>query len=210
MNAWYPKNPVQGQLLQSEVADENPDRSFIAHLEWTAAEAATAATAGVLAFQTDLGTGGDRTVTTGLTNPPTPRNITATVDDVTGDDADIKAVQVVITGTNILDEVITETLPAFTVNTAGSVAGAKAFKTVTSVVIPAGDTPYDVITSIGFGDILGLPYERATLPCIAAYLATTLEGTAATIVGHATAIENNTIDLNSALNGNIVHAYLVV
>jgi len=210
MSGFYPKNPALGQVVQSDVADDHPDRSFIAHIEWTAAEAATADIDGVLAAQTDLGTGGARTVTTGFTDPPCPRNITATVDDVTGDDADIKAVQVVVTGTNMLDEEITETLPAFTLNTAGSVAGSKAFKTVTQVVIPAGDTPYDVTTAIGFGDILGLPYAEEEIPCIAAYLNSALEGTAATITASATAIESNTIDLNSALNGTKVDAYLVI
>ena len=205
---FYPRKATGN--IQSDVEGENQDRSFISHLQWTAAEAHAADTDGVLPFETDLGTGAANTITTGITNPPSPRNITATVDDVTGDDADIKAVQVVITGTNIDDEVITETLPIFTVNASGSVVGSKAFKTVTQIVIPAGDTPYDVITSIGYGDKLGLPYARETLPCIAAYLATVLESTAATLAASATAIESNTIDLNSALNGTQVDAYLVV
>jgi len=54
-----------------------------------------------------------------------------------GTAGDIKAVQVTITGTNYNNEVITEDLPAFTENTAGTVTGSKAFKTVTEVVIPA-------------------------------------------------------------------------
>ena len=207
---FYPFNPGVGQVLQSEVADENPDMGFIAHLEWTAAEAATADIDAVHAAITDAGDGTATTVTTGFTDPPCPRNITATSDDATGDNADIKAVQVIVTGTNILDEVITETLPVFTVNSSDTVAGAKAFKTLTQAVIPAMDTPYDATVSIGFGDILGLPYERDEIPLIDCFLDSVLEGTAATITAHITNIESNTIDLDSALDGSKVDAYLVV
>ena len=48
------------------------------------------------------------------------------------------------------------------------------------------------------------------IPCIAAFLNSALEGTAAAITASATAIESNTIDLDSALNGTKVDAYLVV
>lgn len=207
---YYPKNPALGQVIQSDVSDENPDMGFVAHVAWTAAEAVAADTDGILEATTDLGTGAANVITTFDGQPPCPRNITATVDDATGDDADIKAVQVIVVGTNINDEVITETLPAFTVNTAGTVTGSKAFKTVTSVTIPAGDSPYDVITTIGWGDKLGLPYARATLPCINAFLASVLEATAPTVAFSATALESNTIDLSSDLNGTVVDAYFVV
>ena len=210
MSGFYPKNAALGQVIQSEVSDDNPDRAFLAHIEWTAAEAVAIATAGVHAFIADSADGNPTVVTTNITNPGVPRNITASVDDDTGDDADIKAVQVIIVGTNILDEVITETLPIFTVNTAGTVSGAKAFKTVTSITSPAHDSPYDAKVSIGWGDILGLPYERDEIPLIDAFLNSVLEGTAATMTYSATAIESNTIDLNSALNGTKVDAYIVI
>jgi len=207
---YYPFNGELDQTIQSSVADENPDRAFIAHLQFSAAEAATADIDAVHAAITDAGDGTASTVTTGFTDPPCPRNITATSDDVTGDNADVKAVQVIVTGTNYLDEVITETLPVFTVNSSDTVAGASAFKTVTQVVIPAMDTPYDATVSIGFGDILGLPYERGTLSCLAAYLDATLEATVPTIASHSSNIEANTMDLDSALNDTAVDAYIVV
>ncbi|GAF71344.1 unnamed protein product [marine sediment metagenome] len=210
MGDLYPFNPGVGQTIQSEVKVENPDMSFIAHLEWSAAEAATADIDAVHAAVTDAGDGTATTVTTGFTDPPSPRNITATSDDVTGDGLDIKAVQVVVTGTNINDEVITETLPIFTVNAETTVEGDKAFKTVTQVVIPAMDSPYDVTVSIGFGDILGIPYERDEIPCVDTFLNSVLESTAATIVAHITNIENNTIDLHSSLNGSKVDTYILV
>lgn len=159
---------------------------------------ATASTTGVHAAVTDDGT--EQTITTAITNPDVPRNITATSG---GTATDIKAVQVVITGTNYLDEVITETLPVFTENTATTVVGSLAFKTVTSIVIPAHDGNA-ATTAIGFGDKLGFPDAAAQRRAESAWLGGTKEGTAATLVGDADEIEKNTIDLNSALNNTEV------
>lgn len=202
---WYPVNPLLDSKLQTNVTGVNaPDEGKIAHLKWTAAQAAAADTDGVLAAVTD--NGASQTITTGITNPPCARNITATAGGTAGD---IKAVQVIVTGTNMLDEAITETLPAFTADTAGTVVGNKAFKTVTSITIPAMDGTGATV-SIGFGDKLGLPYLLSHNTYWAAYLNKVLEGTAATIAFSATAIESNTMDLNSALNGTVVDAYFIV
>jgi hypothetical protein len=121
----------QDQKLQSDGA-EAVKRAFIAHLEY--ADPAAAATDAVLSAITDDGT--EQTIATGITDPDYARTITATAGGTAGD---IGAIQVTVTGTNLNDEVITEALPAFTVDTTGSVTGAKAFKTVTEVVIPAHD-----------------------------------------------------------------------
>lgn len=204
MSGFYPKNPALGQVVQSDVADENPDRSFIARLEWTAAEAVAALTTGVHAAVTCNGS--QQEITTAITNPGVPRSITATAGGTAGD---IGAISVTITGTNILDEVITEVLPVFIVDTAATKEGNKAFKTVTSITIPAHDGTA-ATTAIGWGDKLGLPYMEEEIPCIAAYLNSVLEGTAAAITASLTAIDGNTIDLNSALNATKVDAYLVV
>lgn len=69
--------------------------------------------------------------------------------------------------------------------------------------------PYDKI-SLGFGDIIGLPYLLAHNTVLAAYLNNVKEGTAPTVAVSATAIESNTVDLNSALNGTAVDIYLIV
>jgi hypothetical protein len=45
---------------------------------------------------------------------------------------------------------------------------------------------------------------------LAAYLNNVKEGTAPTVAVSATAVESNTIDLNSVLNGSVVDAYLMV
>jgi hypothetical protein len=163
---------------------------------------ATADTDGVHAAHTD--DGAPEVLTTGITNPPCPRNITATAGGTAGD---IKAVQVIIAGTNYLDEAITETLPVFTVDTAGSVVGALAFKTVTQITIPAHDGT-GATTAIGFGDILGLPDAAAARLVEATIFNGVVETTAVTLVKDADEIEKNTADLNSALNASQVDILL--
>lgn len=132
--------------------------------------------------------------------PDVCRNITATAG---GTAADIGAISVVVTGTNMNDEAISETLPAFTVNTAGTVQGVKAFKSVTAITIPAHDGT-GATTSVGFGDKLGLPRELDRNTVVAAFLDGVKEGTAPTVVTDVDELEKNTCDLNSALDGSEV------
>jgi len=155
-------------------------------------------TAGILPAVTD--TGEEVVITTGIIQPDVPRNITATAG---GTEADIKAIQVVVAGTDAEGNAITETLPAFTVNTAGTVAGAKAFRTVTSITIPAHDDT-GATTAVGFGEVLGIGLRLARKAVMNAYLAEVLEGTAPTVVVSASALESNTFDLNSALDSTQV------
>ena len=164
---------------------------------------AVASTTGILAAVTD--NGAPQTIATGINQPDVPRNITATAGGTAGD---IKAIAVIITGTNAEDVVITETLGVFTENTPGTVAGLKAFKTVTSILIPAHDGT-GATTAIGFGDVVGLGHRLARNTVPAAFLANTVEGTAPTVVVSATVLESNTADLNSALNSTQVVVELV-
>jgi hypothetical protein len=159
---------------------------------------ALGATTAVRAAVTD--NGAQQVITSSITNPAVCRNVTATSG---GTAADIKAIQVVVTGTNIHDEVISETLPVFTVNTATTVVGSKAFKTVTSITIPAHDGT-GATTSVGTGAKLGLPYKFSRNGVLAAFLNGTKEGTAPTVAVSSSAVESNTVTLNSALDGNAV------
>lgn len=159
---------------------------------------------GVHAAVTD--TGAEQIITENNTNPDYPRGITATAG---GTAADIGAIQIIIAGTNRADEAITETLPVFTANTAGIVTGSKAFKTVSSVTIPAHDGT-GATTSIGFGNKLGLPFKLAHNTVLMAFRNNTKEATAPTVTVSTTAIENNTVLLNSALNGTDIDVYLMV
>lgn len=94
------------------------------------------------------------TITTGITNPDVPRNLTITTGGTT---ANIAAGDVVITGTNIEGKTITEN---FTMadNLAGSVTGNKAFKTVSRIVFPAADGTAATI-SVGTGAKIGLNHR---------------------------------------------------
>jgi hypothetical protein len=195
-------NPKNTNLKTDGLSDV--DRGYIAHIEVPAAAAVVANTTAVLAAVTS--TALTQVITTGITNPAYARNITATAG---GTAADIKAIQVIIEGTNMDNEVITETLPAFTVDTAGTVAGAKAFRTVTKVTIPAHDGT-GATTAIGFGEVLGIPYKLAHNSVLLAYHNNVREGTLPTVTTSATVLESNTFDLNTALNGSKVDVYLVV
>jgi hypothetical protein len=143
--------------------------------------------------------GEDQEITTGITNPDVPRNITATAG---GTGANVTAVRVTVHGTDADGQAISEQLPAFTAGQAGTVAGNKAFKTVTSITIPAnGD---GVTTAIGTGAKLGLGTRLKRNTVITAYLDGAKEGTAPTVVIDADEISGNTVTLNSALNGSEV------
>jgi len=150
-------------------------------------------------------------VTSGITNPPYPRNITATSGGTAGD---IKAGQVIVYGTNMQDVAINETLPTFTDNTATTVVGAKAFKTVTSISFPPHDgasatTASRATVSIGFGDIIGLPYLLTEKSVVMTCVNNTID-TAATVTTSTTAIESNTLDPAASLAGTPVDIYLFV
>lgn len=117
-----------------------------------------------------------------------------------GTAAHIKAVQAVVHGTNMADEVISETMPIFTVDTATIVTGLKAFKTVTSVVVPAMDGAAAEV-SVGTGAALGIPYKIANaLQYHQAIFAGATETIAASTVS-ATVLESNTVTTTTALDG---------
>lgn len=69
--------------------------------------------------------------------------------------------------------------------------------------------PVDTV-SVGWSDILGLPFKLAHNTVLHAYLNNVLEGVAPTVTVSATVLASNTIKLNSALAGTVVDAYLMV
>jgi hypothetical protein len=145
-------------------------------------------------------TGVDQTITTAITNPDVPRNVTATAGGTAGD---IKAIQVTIHGTDATGAALTEDLPAFTVDTAGTVVGSKAFASVTSIVIPAHDGT-GATTAVGRGAKLGLGVTLATDTVVAAHLAGAREATRPTVAVSSTVVASNTVELSSALAGTAV------
>jgi hypothetical protein len=193
-----------GFNVTTDVTGVGIDCKFNVHFQVSATNAVAADTDGIHAAITD--TGEEQEIITEITNPVVPRNITATAG---GTAADIGAIEIVVEGTNANDEAITETLPAFTVNTAGSVTGSKAFKTVTKITVPAHDGT-GATTAIGFGSKLGLPFKLAHNTCEMAFLDNAKESTDPTVAVSTTALESNTITLNSSLAGKVVDAYFLI
>ncbi len=119
---------------------------------------------------------------------------------VKGNDANVTG-DVVITGTNIGGETISETIA---LSGASTVSGSKAFRTVTSITLPAYAFANTERVRVGAGAKLGLPYRLSRNSVIAAFLANAREATAPTVAVSASALESNTATLNSALNGSAV------
>jgi len=131
------------------------------------------------------------------------RNVTVTQTAVDAEDTNGT---IVIVGTDLAGNVITETL---TPKAGATVAGAKCFATITSITgvgwVTAGGK--DKVT-LGFGALIGLPDKLTdTAQVFAASLGNVREGTHPTVTVSATALESNTVDLNSALNGSPVKIY---
>lgn len=129
--------------------------------------------------------------------PDVPRTISVTAGGTAGD---IKAVAVIVEGTNTWGQTITETLPAFTADTAGTKTGSKAFNTITKVTIPAMDGAAATV-SVGVGAALGLPDTLSRDTVLSSYLDGTKEGTRAALSFDADEVEKNLITPNGTLNG---------
>lgn len=91
---------------------------------------------------------GTTAVTTAITSPDVPRILS-----ITGNAAGITG-NVVIAGTNIAGEAIADTIAAVD---DGTIDGAVAFATVTSITVPARNAEGDTI-SVGVGKSFGLPH----------------------------------------------------
>lgn len=127
------------------------------------------------------------TVTTFLAQPDFARIITAVASGATTDN-------LVINGTNIRGETITETVA---LNGTTPVASTKAFKTITSIVVPTvGATTIDV----GVSDAMGLDRCMNGNEVILATLDGVYETTRPTVTFHASDVSKNTVDPNTALN----------
>lgn len=131
------------------------------------------------------------------------RNVTVTQTAVDAEDTNGT---IVVVGTDLAGNVISETL---TPNAGETVAGTKAFATITSITgagwVTGGGA--DKIT-VGFGALIGLPDKLTdTAQVLAASLNNVKEANAPTVTVSASALELNTVDLSSALNGSPVKIY---
>lgn len=141
------------------------------------------------------------TLTSFTAQPDVPRNITITPTSTT---ADVAACVITVTGTNYFDAVISETF-TFADNDSSLVAGAKAFKSVTSVAWPANceSSAYEATWIIGVGEKIGLKRCMAIAGDWAwSSVAGVYETTRATMVADADEVEKNTADFNGTMDGS--------
>lgn len=199
----YPYNHKFGQTIQTDAEGVSVDRAFLAHVNIPDALAADSdgMKDGAATSATAI-----TTISTFLRQPDWPRNIVVVVAATTA--ADIAAGNVVVTGLNFADEVITET-HAVTADTAGTFTGTKAFKTVTSVAVPIQDGA-SVTIDIGWGMIFGLPYKLYADELLILKLFNKAAD-AATVVADATDIDKNTVDMAGTPDGaKDIDLYIIV
>lgn len=138
------------------------------------------------------------TISTFSAQPDVPRNITITTGGTTND---CKAANVTVSGKNFYNANITEAI-AITDNQAGTSSGLKAFKSVSSVSIPAQDGS-GCTYAVGVGDVLGLKSCMKQAGDVAwAVYDGAYETTRPTCVADADEVEKNTCDVNGTLNGS--------
>lgn len=143
-------------------------------------------------------TGSTIAITTAITNPSVARTIVATPGGTT---ANVTAVSVTVTGTNIYGDVISEVLPPFSAGAATAKTSTKAFATVTSISQPACGA--SVTIAYGTGTGLGLPQALSRDTVVAGFLNGVREATRPTAVANAD-VAKNIVTLTSALNGTDV------
>ena len=169
-------------------------------IEWTAAQAA--AEAAVHAAVTGSATV-TVTTTTGFTQPSCPRNLKITPGGTT---ADVKEGSITVYGTNYADEAISEAF-AFAANATAATVGAKAFKTVTSMVIPAQDAGAATF-ALATGSKLGLPLKLANNCASDALFGTAKDSALPTMAFSSSALESNTATFATALDGTALQLIL--
>lgn len=184
--------------IQSDALTYPVKKAFIGRQRLTAAQAVAADTNGLL--ETTALPAAAANYTTFAHSMPYARTVTAVCSGTqTGN--------MVITGTNIDGNAITETI-ALTSDT--PVESTKAFKTVTIIRLPIKVASETII--VGWGDKIGIPFKMSdtaanrpkVLDCT---LNGVIEATAATVTADADELEKNNIDLHSALNGSEVCIY---
>ncbi len=192
------KDGRTGELLKSTV------ESNVFLVSLGAPDAASAA--GVAASQTPAAAG-NLTLTSSTVTLDVPRNITET-----GVAATV-AHTITVTGTDVYGDAVVETITGAVGAT--TVAGKKAFKTITNIAVSGGTT--GAIT-VGWGDVLGLPVFLPSAGHILKEMADGVAATAGTVVagirtaGGSTATTGDvrgTYDPNSAANGAIVFQLVV-
>lgn len=142
-----------------------------------------------------------------------PRNITV----ATTHGSSVVAMTIVVTGTDYYGDIISETIAVAATGTSQSDAGAKAFKTVTSIAITAAADAEANTVNIGWGDVLGLPYRADNGTVFAFFADNTEELASATVVvadtntaTGTTGDVRGTITPNTACDGSVNYYALMI
>src|SRR3990167_15768 len=145
------------------------------------------------------------TVTAGLTDPDVPRALVVTVG---GTAADVQASSIVVNGTNVEGKSISESFKT-TIGATSTINGTKAFRTVTSVVIPA-QIGTGATFAVGTRNILGTNHRLFTNnTTVKVYSQTAPYGTltlqsAPTVVADGDDIEKNLVTPAVAPDGTLM------
>ncbi|WDL98131.1 hypothetical protein [Alicyclobacillus sp. ALC3] len=195
------RQPQQRAYMQlaSDAFDVAVPMAFVGRFHVDGADAPAADTTSILAL-TAL-TAAAQTLTTGITWPAVSRNV-----QVVGSAAGI-AGNVTVKGTGFDGKAISETLA---LNGTTTVVGNVAFRTITEIDLPAYTNGATDEISVGVGDKLGVPFKLGVYEVLSAWLGGVKEGTAPTVATDVANMENNTITLNSALDGNDVDVFIVL
>jgi hypothetical protein len=192
--------------LQTDAFGVPADEVRGAHLFYSAAMAAPASADAVHAGIAGATSATAQEITEDITNPPCARNIVVTPADTT---ADVKAGDVIVFGTNIKDEPISETF-AFLANASDAVTGSKAFKTVTKIVVPQQDGT-GCTFKVGYGTKFGLPYLLDAVPAALCWFNKVFESTFPTFATDIDEIEKNTFTINGTLYADkMIDLYLIL
>ena len=183
---------IIGGAIKEEGAledDDSDNLSVLLPIHLSIAPDAVSATAVHAAIT--LPATGTTVVTTAITNPDMPRTVTAkgSASGITGN--------VVIDGTNVKDEVIQDTIA---LSGASEVEGVKAFKTVTSITVPAKVNGSGDTASVGIAKKIGLPHivEHASLLLVKNFDGSADSGTLAVDTDE---IEKNLFAINGTPDG---------
>jgi hypothetical protein len=191
----YGANAIAAPLKPYYQDIKLPTQAMLEHQTWTLPIVATANY--IATTQNVTNASGTTTVTSFAHQPDYPRNITITTGGTT---ASIAAGTAVVTGTNFFDQTITENF-TISADQNGATTGNKAFKTVTSVVFPAGDGASATFT-VGVGSKLGM--KRCSDEAgyyVFSVFNSAYETTRGTMAVSSTAIESNTFAPNGTMDG---------
>jgi hypothetical protein len=155
-------------------------------------------------------TGTPKTYNVAVLNNDTASQMAAKIITALAADAALTALYAVSgTGATVVLTAIVPAANDATLNISTANGTCLGVTTAASSVATTAGVVADVV-SIGFTEVLGLPCKFTRNSVERVSLNYVLEATAPTVTVSSTALESNTMKLNSTLNGSVVDAYLII